>query len=290
MKHSKKLGRREFIQLSALGMAGASLGLAGCAGSSACCTAAGSMKRKIPIGLELYSVRNECKADFPGTLAQVAKIGYHGVEFAGYWDRNAKDIRAMLDNDGLVACGSHTPSEMVLTPDKLKATIEFNQIIGNKFIIVPDMSGATRQVWIEKAKLFNDIAAQLTPLGLSIGYHSHFHDFHAVEGALPWEIFGENTHPEVILQLDTSNCCDGGADPVTELKKFPGRTRSIHIKPNGGGPEAVIGEDKIDWPAVFHICETTGGTEWYVVEHESSKAPLATVGRMFEALKKFGKV
>ncbi|MDR3460521.1 MAG: sugar phosphate isomerase/epimerase [Verrucomicrobiae bacterium] len=283
MKHSKKFGRREFLQLSALGIAGASLGLAGCA------TGKMSGQKKIGVGLQLYSVRNECKADFPGTLAQVAKIGYRGVEFAGYWGRSAKEVRKMLDDNGLVACGSHTPSEMVLPPDKLKATIEFNQIIGNKFIIVPDMSGATRQVWIEKAKVFNYIADELTPLGLSIGYHSHFHDFHEVEGVRPWEVFGENTSPGVILQLDTSNCCDGGADPVTELKKFPGRTRSIHIKPNGGAPDSVIGEDKIDWPAVFAICETTGGTQWYVVEHESSQAPMVAVERTFAVLKKLGK-
>jgi len=286
MKHPKTLGRREFIQLSALGLAGASLGLAGCATSPCCC----STKKKVPVGVELYSVREDCKKDFPGTIAAIAKMGYAGVEFAGYWNRSAADIRKMLDDSGIVACGSHTPSEMVLDPDKLKATIEFNQTIGNKFIIVPDMTGATRQVWLEKAKKFNDIAAQLAPLGLSIGYHSHFHDFHAVEGVLPWEVFGENTSPEVILQLDTSNCCDGGGDPVAELKKFPGRTRSIHIKPNGGGPEAIIGEDKIDWTSVFAICETTGGTQWYVVEHETSKSPLATVERTFVALKKLGKV
>jgi sugar phosphate isomerase/epimerase len=195
----------------------------------------------------------------------------------------------MLDDNGLVACGSHTPSEMV-QPGKLQATIEFNQIIGNKFIIVPDMTGKTRRAWLDKAKEFNDLAAQLKPPGLSIGYHSHFHDFHPVEGELPWEIFGAHTGPEVILQLDTSNCCDGGADPLTELKKFPGRTRSIHIKPNGGGAEAVIGEDKIDWPAIFKFCETQGGTRWYVMEHETSQQPLETMRRTFAALKKFGKV
>ena len=107
---------------------------------------------------------------------------------------------------------------------------------------------------------------------------------------MPWDIFGENTSPDVILQLDTSNCCDGGGDPVVELKKFPGRTRSIHIKPNGGGPEAVVGEDKIDWASVFEICETTGGTQWYVMEHETSTQPLETMRRTYAALKKLGKV
>jgi sugar phosphate isomerase/epimerase len=282
MRHSNQLGRRRFLQLSALGTAGAALGLAGCS------TIGGSAKKKIPIGVQLYSVREECKNDFPGTIAAVAKMGYAGVEFAGYWNRSATEIRKMLDDNGIVACGSHTPSELV-APDKLQATIEFNQIIGNKFIIVPDMTGKTKKVWLQKADYFNSLAAQLKPLGLSIGYHSHFHDFHSVEGEMPWDIFGANTSADVILQLDTSNCCDGGADPMTELKKFPGRTRSIHIKPNGGGPEAVIGEDKIDWPAIFGYCETQGSTQWYVMEHETSKQPLPTMARTMAALKKFGK-
>jgi sugar phosphate isomerase/epimerase len=175
-------------------------------------------------------------------------------------------------------------------PDKLEKTIEFNQIIGNRFIIVPDMTGTTRQAWIDKAKQFNGIAAALGPKNLYVGYHSHWHDFHAVEGVMPWDVFGENTARDVILQLDTSNCVDGGADPMTELKNFPGRTRSIHIKPNGGGPESIITEDKIYWAAVFDFCETKGGTQWYVVEHETSKTPLDAVARTFEKLKELGKV
>jgi len=278
MKNPRAISRRKFLQHSALGVAGVSLGLAACAA-----------QKKIPVGVQLYSVREDCKKDFPGTLAAIARMGYAGVEFAGYWNRSPAEIKKMLDDNRLIACGSHTPFENV-QPDKLAATIEFNQAIGNHFIIVPDMSGATRQVWLDKAKQFNGLAAQLQPLGLFIGYHSHFHDFHPVEGEAPWEIFGGNTDSAVILQLDTGNCCDGGADPLAELKKFPGRTRSIHIKPNGGGPEAVIGEDKINWAGVFAFCEGQGGTQWYVVEHESSKEPIAAVARTFAALKKFGKV
>src|ERR1700749_1481131 len=134
MKNSKHLRRREFLQVTALGLAGTTLGLAGCA------TMGRTAKGKIPVGVQLYSVREDCKKDFPGTLAALAKMGYPAVEFAGYWDRSAVEIKKMLDDNGLVACGSHTPSEMV-QPDKLQATIEFNQTIGNRFIIVPDMTG-----------------------------------------------------------------------------------------------------------------------------------------------------
>ena len=283
MNNSGNIDRRKFLQMSALGAAAASLGLAGCA-----TTKYGWLgKKKIPVGVQLYSVRESCKTDFPGTIAAVAKMGYAGVEFAGYWERSAKEIRKILDDNGIVACGSHTPHEMV-QPDKLQATIEFNQIIGNPFIIVPDMSGSTRQFWLDRANEFNGLAAQLKPIGLSIGYHSHWHDFKPVDGEMPWNIFGENTDSDVILQLDTSNCCDGGARPLAELELFPGRTRSIHIKPNGGSPEAVIGEDKINWPAIFEWCETRGGTQWYVIEHESSKDPLGTIRRSYAALKQYG--
>ncbi len=107
--------------------------------------------------------------------------------------------------------------------------------------------------------------------------------------ASSWDIFGSNTSPDVILQLDTSNATEGGGDVMVELKKFPGRTRSIHIKASGGGPEAVIGEDKLPWPAIFAWCENEGGAEWYVLEHETSKEPLDAITRSFAALKKMGK-
>jgi sugar phosphate isomerase/epimerase len=92
------------------------------------------------------------------------------------------------------------------------------------------------------------------------------------------------------MQLDTSNCREGGADPVEVLNRYPGRVRSIHIKPNGGGPEAVIGEDKINWEGVFEFCETKGGTKWYVVEHETSKNPIETLTRTYAVLKQLDKV
>jgi sugar phosphate isomerase/epimerase len=282
MKTVSNVSRREF--LGAMSAAGVGVGL-GFAQTGRC-----AASQKIPVGLQLYSLREECAKDLPGMLAAVSRFGYKGVEFAGYHGRSAEELRKMLDDNALKACGTHTPYESVLH-DKLKETVEFNRIIGNTFLIVPWMDETkSKQEWITRAKLFNEIADKVKPDGMFVGYHSHEHDFKLVEGATPWDIFCSNTKTEVILQLDTSNCRDSGADPVGELKKYPGRTRSIHIKANGAGPEAVIGEDKIDWKEVFAFCEGPGKTDWYVVEHETSKAPLDAVKRNYAALHKMGKV
>ncbi len=278
---ASELSRRQFLQRTALGAATVSV-LAPTMLSAA-------VKGKIPVGLELYSLRDQCKTDLPGMLKAVSKIGYKGVEFAGYHGRSAKELRKMLDDNGLVACGTHTPYETIL-PDKLQETIEFNRTIGNKFLIVPWMEGKSAEAWMEKAKLFNEVADKVKSHGMAVGYHAHAHDFEKFGDKSAWDIFFGGTKPEVVMQLDTSNCLEGGADPVSVLKKYPGRARTIHVKANGGGPEAVMGEDKVDWAAVFEFCETKGGTEWYVVEHESSKDPLDAVTRAFAALKKLGKV
>jgi len=283
LPNSSEPSRREFLRLGTLGAAAALIGL------PAAAPAAEAAPGKIPIGLELYSLRDQCRTDLPGMLKAVAKIGYRGVEFAGYWGRTAKELRQMLDDNGLIACGTHTPYESVIG-DRLKETVEFNRTIGNHFLIVPSMDGKTREGWIEKANLFNEIAAQVKGDGMFVGYHAHAGDFKKLDGATAWDIFFGHTHPEVIMQLDTGNCSDAGVDPVEVLNRYPGRVRTIHMKAHGGGPDKVIGEDKVNWAGVFEFCEKRGHTQWFVVEHESGRDPLDAVRRSFEALRKMGKV
>jgi sugar phosphate isomerase/epimerase len=271
--------RREFLKRSATAAAATCVGLE-------LAQSARAADGKIPLGVQLYSVRDQCKNDLIGTISAISKIGYKGVEFAGYHGRSATELRRILDDHNLVACGTHTPYESVLA-DKLKETVEFNRTIGNKFLIVPSMNARTKEEWLEKAKLFDEIADKIKPEGMFVGYHAHAQDFKKFGDETIWEIFVGNTKPEVIAQLDTSNCHDGGGDPVAMLKKFPGRTRSIHIKAAGGGPDAVIGEDKLDWKTIFAWCQNEGGTKWYVLEHETSKDPLDAVKRSYETLKKF---
>ena len=238
-------------------------------------------KKQIPVGLQLYSVRKQCEKDLPGVLQAVSKMGYQGVEFAGYYKRTAVELRKLLDQNGLKCCGTHTGLKTLLG-DELKKTVEFNRTLGNPNLIVPSLphpNMASVQALIDTAKLLTDLAAKVAGDGMRVGYHSHGPDFKLVEGQIPWEVLFDHAGPGVIAQLDIGNCL-GGGDPYKMLKRYPGRTVSIHVKEFGGKPGAVIGEGTVKWPEVFGVCETTGGTQWYVIEHESDpKAPLESVKR-----------
>lgn len=280
MSAREQISRRDFLRAGAVSVA--ALGL-----SSPLLRAAEAGAKKVPIGVQLYSVRTQCEKDLPKVLEAIAKFGYKGVEYAGYYGRDAKTLRKLMDDNGLVCCGTHTPYNSVL-PNQIKQTIEFNKTLGNKYLIVPSMSAASKPGWLDKAKLFNDIADQLKAEGMVTGYHAHGGDFKKFDGETAWDIFFGNTKPEVVMQLDTGNCMDGGADPVAILKKYPGRATTIHLKEHGGPKEAVIGGGDIPWKAVFDLCDATA--QWYIVEHErGGPDPVADVGRCLEALKKMGK-
>ena len=251
-----------------------------------------SSSKKIPIGLQLYSVRQACQKDLPGVLRAVAKMGYQGVEFAGYYGRKAKELRKLLDANGLKCCGTHTGLD-TLTGDALKGTVEFNKILSNKFLIVPGLPGgrlASVRAVKETAKLFSELAERVKPQKMRVGYHAHGGDFRRLDGETAWDILFSNASSDVVMQLDIGNCIGGGGDPIAILKKFPKRSATIHLKEHGGKPEAVVGEGDVKWDEVFRLCETTGGTEWYIVEHERrAGSPMENVRRCIENLRKMGK-
>lgn len=246
--------------------------------------------RKIPIGLELYSVRNELPKDFTGVIAQIGKMGYHGVEFAGYhgWDQKPKELRKLLDDNGLKCCGTHTALP-TLEGDNLKRTIDLHKTLGNKFLICPSLSANSAKAWTDLAKKFNDISARAAESGMLVGYHSHAGDFKKFDGKTAWEIFFDNTKKEVVHQIDTGNTLDGGGDPVAMIRKYPGRTRTTHIKEHGGPEGAAIGEGTVDWNVLLGTLESVGGTEWYIVEHETGKNPLQSIKTCIENLHKMGR-
>jgi len=231
---------------------------------------------KIPIGLQLYSVRSEAQKDLPGTIAKVAQMGYQGVEFAGYYEYKAKDIRKMLDDNGLVCCGTHTAME-TLSDENLAATIEFNKILGNQYLIVPWLQPSKtnpKETWLGYAKRFNVLAEKVKPQGMWVGYHAHQHDFAPLDGTTGWDLIASNTGRDVIMQLDTGNCMDGGGDPVKYLKLYPGRAVTFHVKEHSAtNPKAMIGEGDVKWAEIFQLIRAAGTTKWYIIEEEKDAVP-----------------
>jgi sugar phosphate isomerase/epimerase len=238
-------------------------------------------------------VRDDCERDLAGTLAAVAKMGYEGVEFAGYYGRSAAELRKMLDDLGLKCCGTHIRLDTLLG-DELKRTVEFNKRLGNAFLIVPALAKertASRSAWCETAAVFSEIAAKLKPQGMWTGYHNHYIEFQPLDGEMPWDTFFAKASADVVMQMDLGNCLAGGADPMTFLEKYRGQALTVHLKEHSKtNDRAIIGEGDVRWQEVFRICETTGGIKWYIVEQESyAYPPLECVDRCLKALRAMGK-
>lgn len=277
--------RRDLLKFGAGAAAIAATGLSGAS------LFAGEAK-KIPVGLQLYSLRDIISKDVPGTLAKVAEMGYQGVEFAGYYNLKANALRKLLDSNGLKACGTHAGLN-ALKGDTLKATVEFNQTIGNNFLVVPSLPRAIMSSiasLMETAKFLTEVSERVKESGMRVGYHAHGGDFRLVADRVPWDVIFGNAGPQVIMQLDTGNCMEGGGDPVAVLKKYPGRSLTVHLKEFGGPKGAVLGEGKVPWKEILDICETTGGTQWYVIEQETFRhPPLESVKMALDNLHKLGR-
>jgi sugar phosphate isomerase/epimerase len=279
---NQPISRRAFIRSTAVATAGALV-------VPALPAWAEEAGKKIPIGLELYSVRAELPKDFTGVIEKIGKMGYQGVEFAGYhgWDKKPKELRKLLDDNGLKCCGTHTGLP-TLQGDALQRTIDLHKELGNKFLICPSLSAKDAAGWTNLAKEFNDISAKAGEQGMLVGYHSHAGDYKKYDGKTAWEIFFDNTRPEVVHQLDVGNTLEGGGDPYALLKKYAGRTKTTHIKEHGGAKDAAIGEGEIDWKKLLELYETVGGTEWYIVEYENAN-PMEKIKTCLDNLHKLGR-
>jgi sugar phosphate isomerase/epimerase len=229
---------------------------------------------KLPIAVQLYSVRGDCRKDFDAALEQVAKMGFEGVEFAGYYnyEGKAKDLKKRLDDLKLRVAGTHINLSL-LRGESIQSTIDFHQTMGCKFLIVPGEGTFTdSEKSKDLAETFNKVAAFLKPLGMACGYHNHVNEFKKDGDKTFWDLFAERTGKDVILQQDCGWSATAGMNPVDLIKKYPGRTRTVHFKPAVVGEDkekkAILGQDSVDWGAIYTACTSVGGTEWIVIEQE----------------------
>jgi len=248
--------------------------------------------KSIPLGLELYSVRDELKKDPEATVRAVAQMGYQGVEFyAPYFEwseSQTKQMRKLLDDLGIRCFSTHNDSSY-LSPEKIGRARDMNLILGSKYVVMasadpkPGPDG-----WKAVANALNLAADQLESSGLKAGYHNHQREFIPVEKQRPIEILAKNTKPSIMLQLDVGTCLEAGSDPVAWIRANPGRIRSLHLKDWSPEPAkgytVLFGEGSADWKNIFEAAESVGGVEYYLLEQEGSRfSELETAQRCLQS-------
>jgi sugar phosphate isomerase/epimerase len=254
------------------------------------------------IGLQLYTVRAAMKTDFEGTIAKVAAVGYKEVEFAGilapdkgYFGRSPKDVRAILDKDGLSSPSCHVDYDIV--EKKWPEALEAAKIVGHTYIICPWIDEKQRAEpggWKRAAKLFNKAGEASKKAGIRFGYHNHSFEFDpalSLDGKLPYDFLLAETEPKfVAMELDLCWISVAGKDPVEYFEKYPGRFPLVHVKDwikdsstpseykgamgqsvKFGGRMADVGQGSINWKNLF-AHSAKAGIQHYFVENDEPKS------------------
>jgi sugar phosphate isomerase/epimerase len=248
----------------------------------------------IPIGLELYSVREALKLDLEGTVRAVAQLGYQCVEFyAPYFDwseAETKAMRKLLDDLGIRCYSTHN-DEKYFSTENINRARDMNLVLGSKYMVMAysePKSGLDG--WKAIADELNAAAAKLEPSGMKTGYHNHQAEWKPLDGVRPMEILAKNTKPSVMLQLDVGTCLETGSDPVAWIRANPGRIHSLHLKDWSPDPalgyKALFGEGSANWKNIFAAAESVGGVEYYLLEQEGSRlGEMETAKRCLQAYK-----
>ncbi len=223
--------------------------------------------KKIPVAIQLYSLRDVIGDDVPGTLKALAEMGYEGVEFAGYYGLAPAELRSMLDDCGLKCAGSHTGLQ-TLTPENFDETVAMNKALGTERMIVPGgLPFDDRSKLIDTAM---DILERCKAVGMRTGFHNHSGEFDVVDGVTHLDYLFGNTPDDFLVQCDIGWAACAGADVPAFLRKYAKRLETVHVKEhNDENRSAPVGEGIVDWPTVFNILEQETVCEWYIVEQEA---------------------
>ena len=267
------------------------------AGTAPFAASALAQSKRVPVGLELYSVRGELMKDLPATVTAVARMGYEVVEFYSpyfSWSvQQAKDVRRLLDDLGIRCLSTHN-SPQSIAPGNIDKAIELNRTIGSRDIILASPPRLTdTDGWKGFADELATAAEKLRPIGMRTGFHNHAAEWRPLaNGRRPMDVLAAGTPQDVVLQLDVGTSVEAGADPVAWIEAHPGRIRHMHLKDwgkgEGRGYTVAFGEGDAPWKGVFEAAESTGGIEYYLIEqeHAGAEGELAMARRCLENYRK----
>lgn len=270
-------------------------------------------KKKMIIGVQLYSVRDEMKANPVETLKAVANMGYKNVEHANYFNRkfygfSAADFKKLLADYGLTMLSGHTvmgPTHWDASKkdfsDSWKYTVEDAAIVGQELVISPWLDDSLRKTADDLKRymeIFNLSGKLCNKWGMRFGYHNHNFEFTQKLGnETVYEIILNNTDPTLVAQqLDFGNLYGTGADALAIVKNNPGRFVSMHVKDEimnakGTGYEStVLGKGVQVVKEIIDQGKKTGGTTHFIIEQEAYQgiAPLECIKQDLTVMKQWG--
>ena len=236
----------------------------------------------IPIGLQLYSLREAAAEDFIGVLKTVAAMGYEGVEFAGYGGLEASQLKAILADLGLIAVGSHIGFQQL--DQELSQVMEYNLELGSPYLICPApprelIAEGIADDWRAFAERLSEIGTKVKEQGLQLGYHNHAWEFTTFDGEYALDIFfAQAGRDSVIAEIDLGWTFHAGVDPIAYMQKHKGRCPLVHVKDfKRGGPQTEVGTGDIDLAGIVAAAPEVG-VQWLIIETEEyNMAPTDSV-------------
>jgi sugar phosphate isomerase/epimerase len=228
----------------------------------------------LQVALQLYTVRDETKRDFAGTLRRVAQIGYAGVEFAGYGDLTSQEMQALLAETGLRGVSTHLGLD-ALQDSQLEASIRYCLDIGCSFIVLPSLATEwrTRESIQALAPRLNAIGQRCQEHGIIFAYHNHDFEFTRVEGVYLLDYLLQATDPALVkVELDVYWAAHAGVDPVLYLQAHADRVVLLHLKDMAADRSMTeVGKGMLDMPGICAFARVRG--LWGIVEHDHPQIP-----------------
>lgn len=240
---------------------------------------------KGPIGLQLYSLRGEFTRNVPATLEKVKGYGFTLVELAGTYNLPPERFKEMLDANGLKAVGGHFPFDAYRT--NVDAVIRDAKALGLEYTgcaWIPHEGEFDERECRDAIAVFNQAGAALAKAGLKFFYHCHGYEFRPHGQGTFMDLLMKETDPRSVrFEMDVFWVMHPGHDPVTWLKKYPGRWELMHVKDMKKGVQGdfsgksdvsndvVLGTGQMNWPAILKAAAETG-VKQYFIEDEAPTA------------------
>ncbi|CAI6044269.1 sugar phosphate isomerase/epimerase family protein [Cohnella sp. JJ-181] len=233
--------------------------------------------KKLPVGLQLYTLRDELERDFETVMGKVAEIGYAGVEFAGYYGYGPERLRDLMDRLSLTTVSSHVNVNRLR--HHLEEEIAMNLALGSRYVVCPGIAASERMPLPEAAAFFEECGKRFADKGIVFGFHNHAVEFTETYEDERWfdAFFGRTSPAFMKSELDVCWVAHAGCDPVEYLQKYAWRVPLIHLKDmrksaDGSVETVELGRGDMDLPAVLAAAEAVG-TEWLIVEQDDCAGP-----------------